>query len=98
MPDVPTSYNISGQFDTLSNTTITFSWDLPQGSGVRTIVDDYIFSISPKPLSHPITNVLKSASINVTLEYNLEYTALLEAVNCAGKSDTIFLNVEFGML
>ena len=98
VPTVPASFNVSGKFEEISNTTITFSWDPPQGSGVITIVDDYIISISPKPLSHPITNILNSTSINVTLEYNVEYIAVLEAINCAGKSDAIFLNVEFGKL
>ena len=98
VPTVPASFNVSGKFEEISNIIITFSWDPPQGSGVTTIVDDYIISISPKPLSHPITNILNSTSINVTLEYNEEYTVLLEAVNCAGKSDAIFLYVDFGML
>ncbi len=73
------------------NTTLTFEWDPPQGSGSEVIVDYYIISISPRPLSHSITNVVPSFPWNVTLAHNTVYSANITAVNCAGVSDTFVL-------
>lgn len=88
---------MTGQYDTLYDTTITFSWVPPQGSGVETVVDSYFFSLTPTPLSHPSLVVVYEEAINVTLEYNRIYNAKLVAVNCAGGSSEIILrNVEFG--
>lgn len=100
VPALPINFNVSAQNDTLFNTTVTFRWDPPPGSGVKTIVDKYIFSIYPLSLSHPTSNFVYSEVVDVTLEYNLEYTATLIAVNCAGESDypVLLPNVEFSKL
>lgn len=85
------------QNDTPFNTTITFRWDPPPGNGVETVVDKYIFSVFPQSLSHPTSSFVYSETVDVTLEYNLEYKATLIAVNCAGESDPpVSVNVEFG--
>ena len=90
---------MTGQYDTLDNTTITFSWVPPQGSGVETVVDRYSFFITPMPLSHSYFTAVYGEAINVTLEYNTEYNTSVLAVNCAGESSLIhLLNVEFSKL
>ena len=71
-------------------------WDPPQRSGADSIVDFYNISITPKPLSHLIWNVIYSTHWKVTLSYNVEYTATITAVNCAGESSTVVLpNIEY---
>ena len=78
------------------NTTITFEWDPPPGSGPEAIVDYYSIIVTPRPLSHPILNIVFSTLWNVTLNYNIEHTAIITAVNCAGESSPFtLLNIEF---
>ena len=78
------------------NTTITFEWDPPQGSGTEAIVDNYSILLTPKPLSHPSLNFLYSPPWVVTVRYNVEHTAVITAVNCAGESSPFtLLNIEF---
>ncbi len=77
--------------------TVTFEWDPPPGIGPEAIVDNYTISIIPKPLSHPILSVGLSSPWNVTLDYNVNYRATIVAVNCAGESDSLGLNIiEYG--
>ncbi len=91
VPNIPTDLNVTGQYDTLDNTTITFSWVPPQGSGVETVVDKHLFFITPVPLSHSTLTVVFGDAINVTLEYNMLYNASILAVNCAGESSLVYL-------
>ena len=73
-----------------------YGWDIPSGAGPKAIVDHYNISISPDPLSHPGLNVVNSPTWNVTLRYNEEYTAVIIAENCAGKSPPFTLyNIEY---
>ncbi len=90
MPLVPSGFNISRKYYTVSNLTLTFEWDEPQGSGPQAVVDNYTISISPRPLYPSDTNIRPSLprSFNVTLNYNTMYMATISAENCAGKSDT----------
>ena len=93
---MPVNFSISAQADSLSDTTITFTWDPPPGTGVETIVDMYVLSIYPFPQSHPGGIDTTSQSLEMMLEYNLKYSATLVAVNCAGKSSPVVLpNLEF---
>ena len=75
------------------NTTITFEWDPPSGSGPEAIVDYYPILLTPKPLSHPSYNVLYTSPWIVTVRYNVEHTAVITAVNCAGESSPYILNI-----
>ncbi len=74
-----------------------FEWDPPPGSGPEAIVDHHTITITPAPVSHPISNVVLASPWNVTLSYNIIYTATITAVNCAGESD-IFIStgIEYG--
>ena len=100
VPQTPTGFSVTGQNDRLHyNTTITFEWDPPQGSGPEAIVDYYLIVVTLRPLSHPVSNKVYSIPWSVTLEYNIEHTAVITAVNCAGESSPFILtNIEFSML
>ncbi len=85
------------EYYTLLDTTVTFEWDPPRGSGPEAIVDNYTLSITPVPLSHPQINAGLFMPWNVTLSYNVLYTAALIAVNCFGESSPLFLtDIEYG--
>ncbi len=79
--------------------TVMFEWDSPGGSGSEAIVDNYTITVNPMPVSHPISNVVLSSPWNVTLSYNVIYTATIAAVNCIGESNTFILpDIEYGKL
>lgn len=87
------------QNDDMFTTNITFEWNPPPGNGVQTVVDKYVFAIYPQLLSSTTSNFVYSTNLTVTQEYNVDYTATLIAVNCAGESDPVTLsNVKFSKL
>lgn len=88
VPLIPTGFNYTGEDHGMMDTTLIFDWDPPQGLGPEAIVDDYVISISPSPLSHPGTDVVSSPPWNVTLDHNTLYTINITAMNCAGEGDT----------
>jgi len=92
VPLIPTGFQVTSQFDLEVTTTIRFEWDPPPGRGPETVVDNYLISIAPRPLSHPINNRVNSAPWNVTIDYNIQYEATITAVNCAGESDSFVLS------
>lgn len=99
VPFTPSGFSVSGQYDTQSNTTLTLRWDAPLGIGVGVIVDHYRVLITPQSLSHPLSNVFSYPPVNVTLNYNEEYTATITSVNCAGESSPeMLLRFEIGEL
>ena len=92
MPLIPTGFNITVEEYNDENLTVIFLWDEPQGSGPQIIVDNYIITISPSPLSPSYSNILPNVplALNVTLSYNVLYTmATITASNCAGESETL---------
>ena len=92
----PTGFSIARAYEGTSNTTILLEWDPPQGSGAEAIVDFYNISIIPRSLSHPIWNTVYSTPWNVTLSYNVEYTATIAAVNCHGVGNRVILpNIKY---
>ena len=93
VPLKPTGFNTSMKHDNSLDTIVTFQWNPPQGSGPETIVDSYKISITPRPVSHPVLNVVSyTTSWNVTLYFNVEYSATIIAVNCAGDSSPFTLH------
>ncbi len=97
VPLTPTGLNILMEYYTVADNTVTFEWDPPPGNGPETIVDNYTITITPVSVSHPMTNVGLSSPWNVTLNYNVVYTATIVAVNCAGESESLELNnIEYG--
>ncbi len=74
-----------------------FEWDPPNGSGPEAVVENYKISILPMPVSHPISNVVDNTSWNVTLDYNVIYSATITALNCAGESiPNVLTNIQYG--
>ena len=62
-------------------------------------MDYYLIIITPRPLSHTILNTVLSTPWKVTLNYNIEHTATITAVNCAGESTPFVLtNIQFSEL
>ena len=77
--------------------TVIFEWNSPGGSGPEAIVDNYTITVNPKPITHPNSNIVLSSPWNVTLSYNVIYTATITAVNCAGESNIFTLtDFEYG--
>ena len=101
VPLTPFGFNISSEFYTVSNLTVTFEWMEPQGSGPEAIVDSYTIVISPTPLYPYAVNMLPNSprEFNVTLSYNTVYTATITAENCAGESVTFVypVMIEYGI-
>ena len=96
VPLAPSNFNIVERYDEVLNTTVAFEWDPPQGSGPERVVNNYTISITPRPVSHPIVSVVTSRFLNVTLNYNVEYTATVIAENCAGiSSETVIRDIEY---
>ena len=78
------------------NTTLTFEWDLPQGSGPEAIVDYYVISISSTPSNLTSSAVVELYQWNFTVDHNEIYSINITAVNCAGESGTyIFPDFEY---
>ncbi len=87
---MPSGFNITGVDFTITNVTVTFEWNEPQGSGPQAIVDNYIVIITPLPLYPSDIIVLPNSllTLDVTLNYNTMYRATITAENCAGMSET----------
>ena len=97
VPLKPFGFEIARNSFTPMNNTATFVWDPPRGMGPEVIVDYYWISISPRPRSHPVSNLVYSSPWNVTVDYNITYNANITAVNCAGKGETVQLsNIKYG--
>lgn len=87
------------EYHGLLNTTLTFDWDPPQGSGLETIVDSYTIAISSRSQSNHTydTIVVESHPVNVTLNHNMVHSINITAENCAGQSDAyIHFDIEYG--
>ena len=83
---------IEDEYETTSNITVTLGWDPPQGTGPEVIVHNYEMVITPESLSHPNPIIVYSTSWNVTLDYNIIYSAVLTTVNCEGESSLLLLS------
>ena len=94
---MPTGFNITN-VDYETFITVTFEWDPPNGFGTQTIVESYNFFITPKPVI-PISNKISSSPYNLLLAFNIQYTASISAVNCAGASEAATIsNIFYGKL
>lgn len=97
VPLTPFRFSIAEVYYTDMNVTITFEWYEPQGRGPEAIVDDYIITVAPNPVSPSSIITIRSSPLNVTLNYNYVYTATIIAVNCAGESEAFALSdIEYG--
>lgn len=76
-----------------------FQWDEPQGEGVQAVVDNYTIDISSFPSESSIVIPNSPQALNVTINYNTNYTVTIIAENCAGPSERfIYSNITgYGM-
>ena len=83
----------------MTDVTVTFEWDSPQGGGPETIVDYYRITITPPQLS-PSSDLTNTTIWNATLNYNQTYTVSITAINCVGESETLPLpfTLEYGKI
>lgn len=98
-PLPPTNFDITNTFEGTSNITVQFEWDPPLGSGSEFVVDSYQLSvIADTDFALDSTNFsVSSASLNVTLDYNVEYLASIISINCVGESTEVLQhNILFG--
>ena len=79
------------EYHNLMESTITLTWDPPQGNGTEIIVDNYTIFITPDPPHQSAHFVVLSPLWNVTLVHKEEYKINITAVNCIGKSDATVL-------
>ena len=89
VPLMPSNFKSIEEFHESNYSTLTFSWDPPQGSGPEAVVEYYVVSFSPAPVSHSVANMVQSSPWNVTLAHNIVYRINVTAVNCAGESDIL---------
>ena len=93
VPIAPTLDGIITSYNATVSAIVTFQWSLPLGGGTPAfIVDSYLIVVAPEPLSHPSSNVVNVPTWTVFLEYNVEYTVTIMAVNCVGESDPLVIS------
>lgn len=97
-PLPPTDLKITNTFEGDLNITVQFEWD-PSLSAPEFAVDGYQLSLTADAdFFLDSTNFsASSASLNVTLDYNVEYMASVISINCVGESTEVSLhNILFG--
>ena len=62
---------------------MAFEWNPPDNNGGADVVN-YTVNISPS--TQLSANVVTSTTVNVTADYNVNYTLIILATNCAGSS------------
>lgn len=94
LPLPPSGLRVIGRTDSMTDTSIDLAWDAPEGDGAESLVDHYILSISPPPLSAPMETVVPASPWSTVLISSIEvYTASVTAVNCNGNSAALTLNI-----
>ena len=90
VPYIPTGFTTTAQYHRHRETTVTIEWNPPpRNSSPAAVVDSYIISFLPAPISHSTKNVLLALLFNVSLAHNTFYDINVTAVNCAGESQAL---------
>lgn len=89
VPLPPIVLSIVGEFEHKQNITVTLEWDQPNGTGAEFFIESYSISLSPQL---EVYTYIFMKTLNVTLDYNVNYTAAVVSVNCAGESSPILLH------
>ena len=92
MPLPPSRFDIIQIDEGFLDVTVYIVFDPPVESGP---VDYYEVTIVPKPLSQPTSTFVYFTPWNVTLDFDVEYTASVISVNCFGKSLPLVKNISF---
>ena len=76
-------FGIIHRYGATSNITLTLDWNKSKADN---IVDVYIITIIPIPQTHSNISIFTLFHpINVTVNYNVEYTLSITSVNCVGE-------------
>lgn len=67
-----------------------FTWDPP--TGLEALVENYTISVTPMPVSSPISNVVLSPPWRAVLEYNINHTATIVTANCVEQSRPVVIS------
>ncbi len=80
------------------NIQIFFEWETPSGIGPEFFIQSYNISILSSEYGYNSYNVTSATTtLNVTLNYNVDFTASVVSVNCAGESEPLILSdIRFG--
>ena len=95
-PQKPENFNgdDDGIIYQIDNIIATFEWD-PRAR--LDVVDNYSIAITPVPKSLPNGSpTVRQSPWVVALEYNIIYNVSIAAVNCAGRSETVSIQIEHG--
>ena len=77
--DVPSSQQRSAE-----SVIVTIEWNPPVNSSGA---DIHNYTVNISPFAQLSVTVVTSTTVNVTAEYNVNYTLSIVATNCAGNSD-----------
>lgn len=97
VPLTPNRFAITRAFYANNDFSVVLEWDVPTGDGPQYIVDEYNLVISPGSVSHRSNRVFIPFTILI-LNYNVEYTATVAAINCAGVSSSNNITFKYGKL
>ena len=82
-PPTPQQLNISDYYDDTNTSIVTIQWENMERPATY-LIDISNTSLDSPPAQSLLTN--DSATINITLSYNIEYKVTVQAVNCRGNS------------
>ncbi|XP_064402132.1 uncharacterized protein LOC135347907 isoform X5 [Halichondria panicea] len=92
-PGPPSTTRHSTSSNSADEVSVTVDWNPPTETGGR---DDLTYTVTISPLAQLSATVLTSTSVNVTAQYNVDYTVSVVATNCAGNSTTADYNFTIG--
>ena len=78
---------------------VFFKWIAPLGIGPGYFIQNYSVNIVSETESYSYNFASAVTTLNASLNYNVNYTASVVAINCAGESDPLVLsNIFYGKL
>lgn len=86
VPLPPINLSISEEYEDKQNITVTFEWNPANGTGAEYFVESYSVSLSSELEEYYYQESIHLEAINLTLDYNVNYTATVVSLNCAGES------------
>ena len=95
-PSLPRTVRHTILSSTTDEAIVSAEWDPPADNGGRNELN-YTVNISPST-QLPSNMVVTSTNVNVTADYNVNYTLSIVATNCAGNSATVEYLFATGML
>ncbi len=94
-PGPPSIMSHSTGSSSVDAVSVTVEWDPPTDNGCR---DDLTYTVTVSPPTQLFATVLTFTSVNVTAQYNVDYTVSIMTTNCAGNSTTGQYNFTIGEL